>query len=273
VSWQTNCTFCHGAKTPVFTTADLANAGPPDDIQQRFDGIENLDRSGRHRIHLFNGGFAPAPDYPCASCHTVPSAIDDPAHITVDRRADVAISKEAAFPGLTAAELARLPTPLGTYNPVDGSCSVYCHGSTMQGGVNTFVRWTSDFDTGTPLFSCDDCHGSPPLSGSTTVGAVYPPTSGAPTNTRYCGLAGCSSHLYHRNAQGQNGYDSCANCHYGSAQGFFNAGLHANGKPDVVFTPPGTPTYKSFTATWDPAARTCTSSCHVKSGPTTPRAW
>jgi hypothetical protein len=271
VSWQTNCTFCHGAKTPVYTSADLANAGPPDDIQQRFTGFEAPDRTGRHLRHVFNGGFAPAPDYPCATCHAVPAAIQDPAHITLDRRADVAISREGAFPNLTTAELARLPSPLGTYNPADGSCTVYCHGSTMQGGDNTLVTWTSDFDNGTSLFGCNECHGEPPLTGRTVVGNAYPLP--APTNTRYCGTLGCANHDYHRRALSANQYDSCANCHYGSAQGTFYAGIHANGKPDIAFTPPGTPGYKSFTATWDPAARTCTSSCHVKSGPTTPHAW
>jgi predicted CxxxxCH...CXXCH cytochrome family protein len=267
-TWRTNCTFCHGTKTPESVAPALNLAAPPDDIEQRFTGQEAPDRTGKHALHLSGGGFVPAPDYPCAACHPVPSNLE---HISAARRATLTLSREAAFPLLGAADLARLPSPLGTYDPADGTCTTYCHGSTMQGGTNTLVRWTNDFELATPIFGCTDCHGSPPLTGRTVVGNTYPLP--APTNTRYCGAAGCTNHQYHRNALSANGYGSCANCHYGSAQGTFYAGLHANGKPDIVFTPEGTAGFKSFTATWDPVNRTCTATCHTKSGSTTAHGW
>jgi hypothetical protein len=269
-SWQDNCTFCHGTKTAVFTAADLNAAAPPDAITQRLDGIEQPTRTGQHGLHLNDGGMVPSPFFPCATCHELGSATT---HVSVARRATVVMDKAKAFPGLSPAELARLPTPLGTFDPNNSSCTSYCHGSTMQGGVNTVTNWTNDYgcttDLGcapayTMILDCTDCHGLPPPTGTTTIGHTW---AIAPTNTRYCGTTGCANHEYHRRAQNANQWDSCAACHYGSASGTFYAGLHVSGKPDIVFsgsvsTPTGT---KTFTASWDPVARSCTSSCHVNS--------
>jgi len=51
VSWQTNCTFCHGTKTNPYTAANLNRADPS---------------TGRHGNH---GSVS------CATCHTVPTTL------------------------------------------------------------------------------------------------------------------------------------------------------------------------------------------------------
>jgi predicted CxxxxCH...CXXCH cytochrome family protein len=271
VSWSSNCTFCHGTKTATYdvdqvTSTSLdgsvhALAAPPDAISQRFDGNPVPAREGYHRTHLNNGAFAPSPDYNCAACHTVPATVGQTGHVTADRRAVVALSA-SAFPGLSVADAAKLPNPLGTYDPVTGSCNVYCHGSTMQGTAKVAVSW--DQNQFTLVSTCTDCHGSPPLSGSTVVGHTY--TGTAPLDTRYCGTAGCVDHDYHRRAQTANGYDSCANCHYGSAQGTFYSGIHANGKANVVPSASNVGA-KPVTFTYVESTKTCSNvSCHTKSG-------
>jgi hypothetical protein len=264
--WKSNCTFCHGQRTPVYTAADLDLAAPPDAISQRLTGVEVPDRTGQHALHLLNGGFVPAPRFQCSTCHPIPATL---AHVSVERRAAVTIEAASAFPALGTAELARLPSPLGIYDPVAGTCTSYCHGVPNAGGVNTLMKWTNDYALATPIQDCTDCHALPPPTGANVIGNAY---ATAPTNTRYCGTTGCNNHEYHRRALQANGYDSCANCHYGSAQGTYYAGLHVNGKPDMVYSPAGTG-LKAFTATWDPVNRSCTASCHVNSGPSTVQRW
>ncbi|BDG05234.1 CxxxxCH/CxxCH domain c-type cytochrome [Anaeromyxobacter oryzae] len=267
VSWQTNCTFCHGTKTPVYTSADLKLAAPPDAISQRLNGVEVPDKTGQHTLHLNDGGFVPAPAFQCSTCHPVPTDVN---HVSVDRLATVTLVASQAFPALGPADLARLPSPLGTYDRSTGICAVYCHNVPNGGGNNTQMKWTNDFDFATPILDCTDCHALPPPTGATVIGHTY---ATPPTNTRYCGASGCANHAYHRTALQSNGYDSCANCHFGSAQGQPYNGLHVNGKPDIVYTPDSAGLPKKFTATWDPVTRTCTASCHVNSGPTTPQRW
>lgn len=290
VSWQSNCTFCHGDRTAAYTSANLADcadtakpcAAPPAAIQQRFDNIPVPDRDGQHRSHLANLGIAPAGPLPCGTCHAVPSTFD---HVTADRRAAVALDAARAFPNLAAADLAKLPSPLGVYQPATGSCASYCHGSphyanapnvadTGWGGNNTSMLWTNDPNFATIISgSCVDCHGQPPPTGKLNT------STGART---FCSVGlfpnGCDSHTLHARANTRFPYlyDGCANCHWGSAASTGNiAGLHVNGKADIVFTPPGTTGYKSFTVTpFDSAYPiTCTTSCHQTSGTGTARTW
>ncbi len=273
VAWQSNCTFCHGAKTAVYASTSLPLSAPPDDIAQRLagggPGNEVPSRTGQHSIHVLDGGLIPIGTgaLPCSSCHTVPPAIEAANHITADRVAPVAITAAGAFPNLSAGDQAKLPSPLVTYDHSAGTCTGYCHGSAAWGGNNTLMIWADDFST--PIQGCNDCHGQPPPTGGLVQTVL---TNACPITTF---PNGCANHTYHSRIMNRSPYlyDSCANCHFGSANGATYNGLHVNGKADIVYTPSGTPGYKAFTATWDPVARTCTADCHSTSGTTTTRPW
>jgi len=290
-SWQTNCTFCHGARTPAYNAAtDLDNAAPPDDIAQRFTGLETPSRSGQHTLHVFDGGIVPinSGGVECSGCHTLPATIFDAGHVTADLVAGVSITPAGAFPSLSAGDLAKLPNPLVTYDRanVNGpTCTGYCHGSAAWGGNNTTMIWTDDFST--PILGCNDCHGQPPLTGSTvTTNATTLP--GSISGQNVC-PTGCSNHLFHSRimARPRYGFDSCSSCHWGSANngGFQYNGLHVNGKKDLVGSgtaivptgtatkPGGTSPVGNVTLNWNETNRTCTSSCHIDTGTTTPRSW
>lgn len=82
--------------------------------------------SGNHAVHRLEGMLS------CAECHAVPATWDAPGHIG---------SVEVTF-----GALASKTTP----SFVDGTCSVYCHGTQRP-------AWNA-----TPVRGCDRCHGSPP---------------------------------------------------------------------------------------------------------------
>ena len=96
VSWQTNCTFCHGTKTKTYT-GNLSLADPPDAVSQRLTGVAAPTRTGRHSTH--NGEA-------CSACHAVPTSL---AHV--------------------GGSTARATVTLGAYNPATGQCASACHGS------------------------------------------------------------------------------------------------------------------------------------------------
>ncbi len=87
--------------------------------------------------------------YHCDMCHPVPERIADKGHSngTVD-----VVFGELAHSGGTEPE----------WDPEEKECSgVYCHGSTLEDGVNTEPVWTEMSDDGVP---CEGCHGMPPLN-------------------------------------------------------------------------------------------------------------
>jgi predicted CxxxxCH...CXXCH cytochrome family protein len=237
VSWRTNCTFCHGARTPAYRAGDLVRAAPPDAVSQRLTGVAAPTRTGNHLAHL--SGRAGFPSLPCASCHAVPATIE---HVRLDRRAPVAFDAGAAFTTLGAQELAALPTPLATYSPSTGQCGAnYCHGGGLPGGTSTTPAWASDAP---PIADCTTCHGAPAASAATLVGGGD-----------LCATT-CNLHVGHANAFG------CAVCHAGSAPAN-TAGRHVDGSLDVAWG-------AGITGTWDPQAKTCGVSCHSD---VVPRGW
>jgi hypothetical protein len=249
VDWQTNCTFCHGQKTPDYTPADLVDAAPPDAIFERLTGVPAPAKSGQHAIHVHASGFIPSPGFDCASCHPKPASLD---HISVDPEATVTFSAAGAFPTLTQDERDALPSPLGVYERATGTCTSYCHGSSMVGGVNTEMIWIPGVSW---LEDCIDCHGNPPATGRTITLAPDCPS-------------GCDAHRFHRRALPRLGYDTCDNCHHGSAPTDPDH-LHVSGKPEIVFTPVEGAA-KPYTGTWNPDDNTCAMSCHSTPAP---RGW
>jgi predicted CxxxxCH...CXXCH cytochrome family protein len=244
-AWESNCTFCHGTPVPSYSDADLALGSPPGAASQRLTGSPAPARTGKHRVHL--QGKAGYGGYPCATCHTVPASVS---HVRADRRAPVAIDAAAAFPGLSAAELAALPSPLAVYDTTSDPprCgSNYCHGATLAGGSPTALqsppRWSS---AGAAINGCAVCHGLPPDTGKLLA------ADGVACATP------CSNHVFHVQAL----TSGCDGCHHGGAP-VNDAGVHVNGRVDVVW-PDGT------TGTWDPVAGTCAVSCHANP---LPRPW
>jgi hypothetical protein len=239
-SWQTNCTFCHGGRTPAYTAANLVKAAPPDAITQRLTGGAAPLRAGKHSTHLTTQAeYQPVR---CEACHPVPTTVN---HVSSGRRATVAMTAAAAFPGLTPAQYARLPATFGTYDPSTSRCSTYCHGSTMTGaesGAGT-VTITPRWSTATPNVNCRSCHGSPPPSGKMVV-----------ADGQYCD-EDCTLHEWHLAYNSANGLDNCGACHSGN--------LHVNGVVDVGWLPA-----HNVTGTYDYTTKTCNISCHAG-----PRTW
>jgi predicted CxxxxCH...CXXCH cytochrome family protein len=242
VAWETNCTFCHGTRTPAYDPSRLELASPPNAVAERLSGTAVPTRTGKHRVHLT--GKAGYPGYACEICHSVPASVS---HARVDRRAPVAFDAAAAFTTLTAAERAALPSPLAVYDASASppTCaSNYCHGATLTGGTGGTPRWSS---AAAGINSCAVCHGDPPDTGRLLA------ADGVACATT------CSNHVFHVQAL----TSGCDACHDGGAP-VNDRGVHVNGRVDVAW-PAGT------TGTWDPAAKTCaTMSCH-SSGAT--RSW
>ncbi len=242
VGWETNCTFCHGTRTAAYAPASLGLASPPDAVAQRLAATPVPVRTGKHRAHL--NGKVGYPGFACGACHAVPSSVS---HVRVDRRAPVVFDAAAAFPSLSADELAALPSPLATYDAsaTPPRCSAtYCHGGTLSGGAPTPLqsppRWSS---AAAAINSCAVCHGDPPDTGRLLA------ADGVSCATT------CSNHVFHVQAL----TSGCDACHHGGAP-VNGAALHVNGRVDVAW-PDGT------AGTWDPVAGTCALSCHSDAAP------
>lgn len=127
---------CHG---------DTYSIAPPRNLSGQID--TTLQTVGAHRSHLL-------PDSPfylnvaCSDCHVVPATPGDEGHIDGDGVAELTFGDRA--------------TNNGQLTPTfDGqNCSnVYCHGSTLTGGLESSPTWTQV--SGQQL-NCGSCHGMPP---------------------------------------------------------------------------------------------------------------
>ena len=135
--WQTNCTFCHGTRTPGWTdtATSLRLAAPP--RGSHGETLTTQPAVGAHAKHLGTGSTV-SDGVACAECHVKPA---DLAHL--DGVGTVTFGALATQGGLSPAYAA-------------GSCSAtYCHGSAALGGANPTPAWTG-------TAACGDCHGSPP---------------------------------------------------------------------------------------------------------------
>ncbi len=148
--WQTNCTFCHGTRTPGWTsgTDSLVLAAPPKGTHGELLATDPA--VGAHQKHLGNGSTF-SDGVACTECHVIPT---DLSHVG----------------GATAFAFGPLATQGGlTPSYAGGTCSAtYCHGTTLVGGANTTPSWTG-------TVACGDCHGSPPATGrhNTTHHVVF----------------------------------------------------------------------------------------------------
>lgn len=256
-AWQSNCSFCHGTKSAVtragYSVADHPTwSAPPGAVDERLTGIAAPDRTGAHGAHLSGvasdgWGFYATP-FRCETCHAVPA---DLGHA---RGADA-----RAVVSLRGAGQSGLPDDLGTYDAATGSCTTYCHGSTLRDADGAPVpaqRWSSPWaPTGLPVtWHCGTCHG----------GVVWTPTSYLPSGIWVLVLGpGTGRHRNH-DALG------CDACHYDTAghappeaDYVGNPAAHVNGVKDVRMPSEGP-------GAWDPVQGACTISCH---GPVETRQW
>jgi len=137
-NWQSNCTFCHGAKEQVYAAADLNKAAPPQGVHG--ETLATDPHVGAHQRHLVAGTYASP--IACATCHSVPS---DLAHVD-GKPATVTFSGVAsggAFDGTT--------------------CTTYCHGATMPAGDSGTKKTPAWTDTG--IAGCTWCHSDNPTTG------------------------------------------------------------------------------------------------------------
>jgi predicted CxxxxCH...CXXCH cytochrome family protein len=127
---------CHG---------DEYSTAPPGDT---IGGVETSRRGvGAHRQHL-----DPTPTFrrtvECGDCHRVPGSAGDPGHL------DDTSGAELTFSAIASADGAQPSWD-------ETTCTVYCHGATLQGGRLTTPTWTVVDDS---QDRCGNCHGTPPPS-------------------------------------------------------------------------------------------------------------
>jgi len=102
---------------------------------------------GAHQRHLTDNEVRKA--MWCQECHLVPTSIDEATH------------RDASPAELTWGVLAMTDGAEPSWDRETAKCSdVYCHGSTLAGGVNKKPKWTGK--KGTQAY-CGSCHGIPPL--------------------------------------------------------------------------------------------------------------
>ncbi|HSD20624.1 MAG TPA: CxxxxCH/CxxCH domain-containing protein [Anaeromyxobacter sp.] len=179
-NWQSNCTFCHGTRNNAFTFENLAQAAPPEGV--RGETATTDPHVGAHQKHLGNGSVL-TNGFECFTCHPLIGGL---AHldgqVPITFQLQPLASSDGATPSFTK----------GTQT----CSSVYCHGSTLQGGTATAPRWT------VALTACNSCHGIPPPTGQ---------------------------HDFHTGIG-----VACATCHDGYTDTSVNKATHVNGARDVV---------------------------------------
>jgi len=157
------CTKCHGTGTVGVTAANEYVVAPSDASGVGTGKVSSNAKIGAHQTHLqlFNGLSQQGADAKarCEVCHTLP---------TVGNHANG--SSVPVFTGIAAG---------GTFNAVDGTCSVSCHnpaGSVLasgNAGTGTTPSWTNanyiaDGTLKTDT-NCNTCHKSPGTAGFTAA--------------------------------------------------------------------------------------------------------
>ena len=152
-----NCTTCHGG----------ANAAPPVDLNR--NSVRTAHGVGAHQIHL-SGSYL-ADTLQCIECHTVPSSVYQPGHISAAVHAPIHF--DGPVGALATAGGTFVPTP--AYNSDSLRCSsTFCHGNwrleksasqdtfyysdTVMVGNNYSPLWTGTSSEAV----CGSCHGLPP---------------------------------------------------------------------------------------------------------------
>ena len=131
-----SCSSCHGSN---------ANAAPPVDLSG--ESATTRVTVGAHQAHL--GPSEWHAEVACATCHTVPTAIDSVGH------ADSPAPAELTWTGVAVANGSKPAWDEGA-----ATCAnTWCHGAGLSGGSATAPVWTQVDGT---QKACTSCHGMPP---------------------------------------------------------------------------------------------------------------
>jgi hypothetical protein len=249
-AWQTNCSFCHGATSPGarsgYSVTDHPDwSAPPDAVGERLTGDAAPDRTGAHQAHLSgiasDGWNIYAPPLRCETCHAVPT---DLGHVRgADARAVVA---------LRGAGQGSLPDDLGAYDAATGTCTTYCHGSTLRdadGAAMAGQAWASPWaptDLPEVTWHCGTCHGA-----VVAIPSGYSPSGIfvqvlAPGTGRHRLHDGLGCHECHATTAGEPFY-------WMPADHVANPANHVNGVKDVSIPSGGA---------WDAVQGACSTECH-----------
>ncbi|GAB4569383.1 MAG: hypothetical protein Tsb0020_23490 [Haliangiales bacterium] len=129
---------CHGDSVSTAPPIDLS-PNTPDDTTRRGVGAH---RSHTDRAPVFHRRVE------CDDCHKVPVNEGDAGHLDGDNIAEVIFSDIAKADGVDA-----------SWDPASGTCVVYCHGASLDGGALNRPVWTKVDGT---QAACGNCHGYPP---------------------------------------------------------------------------------------------------------------
>jgi predicted CxxxxCH...CXXCH cytochrome family protein len=149
------CTQCHG-------DAAQQNAAPPRGVNGATDTTDPA--VGAHQSHLVAGHFRGP--VACQDCHVVPATVYEPGHM-----GGVMATVRFDAPGSTGLASARGTSPSVTFGPADpadaqrrpdATCTVYCHGATLDGGTRSRPSWAGHYEAGSTTLDCMSCHGFPP---------------------------------------------------------------------------------------------------------------
>jgi predicted CxxxxCH...CXXCH cytochrome family protein len=242
-AWQTNCTFCHGTRVASFTAADLAQAAPP--LGTHGETSPSQPAVGAHQTHLAGNALGAA--VACTDCHaTLPTSL---AHVL------------GLPPTVEFGAGARRGGAAPAWNGI--TCTVYCHGSTLQaGGTNQTPSWTG----GAAQAACGTCHGAPPPSPHvprSDCGACHPGYAAAGVNlathlngaiefTVTCSSCHGAPPSTGQHQRSEHRIRSCGDCHPGYTTSSVNASTHRDGTAE---------TGNQITS-YNRTTQTCTNACH-----------
>jgi predicted CxxxxCH...CXXCH cytochrome family protein len=219
------CNSCHGNED---------NAAPPTAMSGSSD--TNDVEVGAHQAHLKDGEFRQA--MTCGDCHVVPANAGDEGHL------------DASPAEIIWGELALSNDSQPEWGHDAETCSsVYCHGSTLDGGTVPEPVWT---DVDTDQIGCGSCHGKPPVENHPNMYDCHSCHYDMGTNCLTChvGMAGPSISF-------DEAPDHCHLCHGDTVledgQIDVPGGQHIDGKVQFTFggtcgachaLPPDTGTHK-----------------------------
>ncbi len=130
------CTDCHG---------DPATGPAPPVALGGFTDPSHLG-VGAHEAHVF--GTRLQSPVACSECHQWPDSVDAEGHTDTPWPAEVRWGEIGATGGGSA-----------PWDREAATCTVYCHGATLAGGLLTAPEWTA---TDGAASQCGACHGNPP---------------------------------------------------------------------------------------------------------------
>lgn len=147
------CNFCHGDREAADPEVPATWAPPRafcGDVAGCDDAVgltATTERAvGAHQSHLRDGDIRAA--IACSDCHVVPEHYTDEGHFGL-LPAEITFSAFAGMDGLMPA-----------WSPSTLRCTnVYCHGATLEGGMDTAPLWNVVDESQS---QCDSCHGEPP---------------------------------------------------------------------------------------------------------------